>query len=73
MELLGEFSGYILYRNSDGFIEGYKKKGKRMVGEENLGTKLAHVVTDCKTVEEFEKIVNRAKLKPKPPQQPTLL
>lgn len=70
MELLGESCGYILHRNAEGFIEGFKKKGSRMIGQANIGTGLSHVTTDCKTIEEFEQLMaaNKKKSSIKPDQ-----
>lgn len=57
MELIGQSCDYTLYRNKDGLIEGYKKKGKRVVNESNIGTGLAHITTNCKTIAEFEELM----------------
>lgn len=74
MELLGQSAGYTLHKNKDGFIEGFLKKGKREVNGSNAGTGLSHIVTNCRTVEEFEQLMaanKKSSIKTKP-DAPTL-
>lgn len=73
LEYLGESAaGYTLYRNKDGFIDAYKKKGSRKVNNENIGTGLEHVATNCTSVQEFEELFSAnkkpTKLTDKPPE-----
>lgn len=75
MEMIGQSSGYNLYRNSAGEIEGYLKKGKQVVNGQDIGTGLAHIITNCKTIEEFEQLIaanKKSSIKPKEPPQPEL-
>lgn len=74
MEYLTHSGGYALYKNSDGFIEGFKSSGKKIVNGAELATGMGHVVTNCTTVAEFEQLIapNKTSIKPKPPEQPTL-
>lgn len=75
MQLLGQAAGYYLHKNKDGFIEGFLKKGKRVVNDQNLGSGLSHIVTNCRTVEEFEELmasIKKSSIKPIAPDAPTL-
>lgn len=60
---IGEHDGWKLYINSDGFVEAYKKTGKRIVNKEDIGTDSKRLVTNQTTVEGFIKYLNG--LKPK--------
>src|SRR5690349_20798415 len=74
MEYICESNGYQLHRNKDGFIEAYRKTGKKIVNGQDIGNDLSHVVTNCRTVQEFDELfnANKARQKPKsslPPQE----
>lgn len=74
MEYLTQSCGYNLYKNSDGFIEGFKSTGKKIVNGAELATGMGHVVTNCTTVAEFEQLIagNKTSIKPKFPEPPSL-
>lgn len=67
MEYLTEISGYQVYKNSDGFLEGYKHSGKA-VGKGSNGQKIfssqKKIVTQETTLEGFKKFIAGTK-KPK--------
>ena len=75
MELLGESGGYMLHKNKDGFIEAFRKTGKKIVNGQDIGNDLSHIVTNCRTISEFDELINANKKRKSslPPQpQPKL-
>lgn len=65
LEHMGDYDGYQLYRNADGIIEGYKKTGKRMSGNDNMGTDCKRIVSTSKTVAGWIEFYLGTKLKAK--------
>jgi len=56
---LGEYFGYHLYKNLDGFIEGYKEKGV-------FGSKkndINRIVTNTKMISDFPKFIKKKEKK----------
>lgn len=69
MEHIGDYDGYQVYRNSEGFLEGYKKTGKKIMhvngNDINLGTDCKRIVTNAKTMQGYIDFYLGQKLKPK--------
>lgn len=84
LELVGEWDGWKVHKNADGFYEAYKKSGKGVVikvkanEEINLGTDCKRVVTNAKNMSDFISYMNGLKKKKvkdiqlKPHQLPSL-
>jgi len=55
MEYLGQFAGYQCWKNSEGFIEGYKSIGLENVGGKycRLAKDMKRLVTKTTTIPEF--------------------
>jgi hypothetical protein len=68
MTHIGDALGYQVYKNDQGFLEGYKKIGKKWVNGAELGTDCKRIVTNQKTMDGFMKYVQglRSRLTPKP-------
>jgi hypothetical protein len=62
LEYIGEASDYQVYQNKDGFLEGYKSKG-RMRKDETYAD-CERVVTNEKTLAGFEKFIRGRKRRP---------
>lgn len=69
LEHIGEYDGYQVYRNSDGFLEGYKKIGKRIENGQDVGKDLRRLVTRAKTMQGFINHALGMKLKPAKPKK----
>lgn len=65
MILLGQYYGYQLYRNSDGFIEGYKSVGLvEIVGVYCRPAKdLIRIVTNVTEITDFPQFIEKHKPK----------
>lgn len=68
LELVGNELGYNIFRNGDGFLEGYRKKGKG--ASDDLTKDCERIATNQTTVEGFCKYIrglrskNVTRLKP---------
>lgn len=68
MDFVGNEEGYNVFKNKDGFMEGYKKTGKQ--DRNGQGTYVKRVVSNQTTIEGFGKYIrglrNRTPVKDKP-------
>lgn len=84
MEYIGDYNGYQIFRNSEGYLEGYKSTGrKETILKDHNGRDIFRrsdhnrIVSQCKDMSCFIKFINGFK-KPKPksslpaPEQPKL-
>lgn len=63
-EHVGDYDGYQVYKNKDGFLEGFKKTGKMIISQgENKGTDCKRVVSNQKTMSGFIEYINGFKKK----------
>jgi hypothetical protein len=71
MEYLGEHSGYQCWKNSEGYIEGYKSIGLENVGGKycRLAKDMKRLVTKTKTVVEFDEAIAAMEAKTKSPKR----
>jgi intein/homing endonuclease len=64
-ESLGEWNGWQVYKNSDGFLEGYKSTGRKVKATEDhiVFTDSKRIVTNTKDMAGFIAFVNGTKKK----------
>lgn len=73
MEYIDEVNGYKVYRNADGFIEGWKTTGDKDDMKQKTGNNSSRLITQCETIEEFALLTaKKTKLKPKQDRPPSL-
>lgn len=73
MQYIDTIGDYKVYRNKDGYLEGYKTKGDIDNASQKTGVALDKVITTVTTTAEFAALINKpAKLKPKTDPPPTL-
>lgn len=73
MEYIDEVNGYKVYRNADGFLEGYKTTGIKDDKKQLAGGSSNRLVTECTTIQQFAKLTEaKTKLKPKKQEPPSL-
>jgi len=77
LDYIGEYNGWQIFRNSEGFLEGYKGVGKKIKidAEKTINSDSKRLVTNTKTPTDFIKFVNGSKPKKSslpPPEQPKL-
>lgn len=67
MEFVEDCEGYKVYRNADGFLEGYRKTGKDKYAF-GSGSDIKRIVSNQTTIPGFQSYVRglRNKLEPKP-------
>ena len=64
LTLVGNYDGWQVYENRDGFLEGYKKVGKnKYSADSDEGADVKRVVTNQTTMAGFEKYVRGLKTK----------
>lgn len=73
MDFIDEIQGYKVYRNKDGFLEGYRTKGAVDNNKQQSGSSVDKLVTQAKTIKEFAELLRKpVKLKPKQDKLPEL-
>ena len=71
MEFIGFYFGYSVYKNADGYLEGYRstvaaKNDLSRQAMSHAATNIKRVVTTAKTIDEFKKQVKGKKYVPAP-------
>lgn len=64
MKYIGEHYGFVLYVNTEGFIEGYKSSGGRRAGLKNLlyeGRDIKRIVSKAEKIEDFFAYIKKTK------------
>lgn len=73
MEYIDTIGDYKVYRNKNGYLEGYKTKGEVDNAKQQTGSGIDKVITTCTTTTEFAALINKpVKLKTKTEPPPTL-
>ena len=73
MEYIDTIEGYKVYRNKNGYLEGYKTKGQVDNAKQQSGSDVDKLITTVKTKVEFAALLKKpVKLKPKTPPSPEL-
>lgn len=65
MKHIGEYKGYQVFRNSDGFLEGYKTIGEKSNPTSNPNAESERVVTSTTTITDFQTFIDGPKKKHK--------